>query len=394
MSDSIDISYLSNERFPAYTACSMQQMRMCEAFAQTGARVRLVRPHYFAGRPLPKEKNDLFEFYGIDRCFSLVTLPSLLAWSKRDQAHTRNAWRLPFVGGLSQVAAMAAYLLYLEKKKAHCIYTRNVHAAWVCAQIKRATGRPLSLFFEAHAAVHRPERWFGSILRASNGVVALTENLKSFLCRNYGIAEDRILVAADAAVIKKPIPQSEARQRLGLTGTRDHWVVYTGSLQPGKGVEVLVRAAADLPDCTVIIVGGGIEHIQQIKPIDPSADVRFLGWIEPDRVWSIQCAADVLVLPNTDHPRNEFTSPLKLFEYLQCGHPLVVSDLPVLRRAMPPGRRVYWAKSGDPDRLARAIRQTLADACRQKIPIDDAFASETWHHRAEKIMVFIREKQE
>ena len=69
------------------------------------------------------------------------------------------------------------------------------------------------------------------------------------------------------------------------------------------------------------------------------------------------CSSCIAVLPNRAGSVSEFTSPLKLFEYMASGCAIVVSDLPVLREILAEDEAA-WFQPGDPKGLADAIRRT------------------------------------
>ena len=61
--------------------------------------------------------------------------------------------------------------------------------------------------------------------------------------------------------------------------------------------------------------------------------------------------ADVLALPNPSSAiSREFTSPLKLFEYMASGRPIVASDLPSLREVLADGRNALLVEPATPRR--------------------------------------------
>ena len=63
--------------------------------------------------------------------------------------------------------------------------------------------------------------------------------------------------------------------------------------------------------------------------------MTFTGLVPPAEVAAQLRAADVLVLPNPASAiSSAFTSPLKLFEYMAAGRPIVATDLPSMREVL------------------------------------------------------------
>jgi len=107
-------------------------------------------------------------------------------------------------------------------------------------------------------------------------------------------------------------------------------------------------------------------------------------------------AADVLVLPN--EPVSEesirYTSPIKLFEYMASGRPIVASDLPSIREILSEEIAVFVQPDNKED-LARGIAialkdsvlgEKLASKAREKV------AQWTWQKRAENLRKIISQK--
>ena len=108
-------------------------------------------------------------------------------------------------------------------------------------------------------------------------------------------------------------------------------VVYTGGLLAWKGVEILVQAARLMPEVRFVIVGGMDADVKRIRAqAQDLANVDVLGFQAPSRVPLYLAAADLGVVPNRSQPAisSRYTSPLKIFEAMALGLPLVVSDLP------------------------------------------------------------------
>ena len=68
-------------------------------------------------------------------------------------------------------------------------------------------------------------------------------------------------------------------------------------------------------------------------------------------------------MPSTeDLAYSAYTSPLKLFEYMAAGRPVVSSDLPVLREVLTDERNALLYPSRDPAALAAAVRHARRTA--------------------------------
>jgi glycosyltransferase involved in cell wall biosynthesis len=78
------------------------------------------------------------------------------------------------------------------------------------------------------------------------------------------------------------------------------------------------------------------------------------GFKEKQRIPEYQMAADMLVLPNIPSTKEseKYTSPIKMFEYMASGVPIIASDMPSLREVLndhnatliPPGRCRSFAR--------------------------------------------------
>ncbi len=78
--------------------------------------------------------------------------------------------------------------------------------------------------------------------------------------------------------------------------------------------------------------------------------MTFTGWLPPASVTAELARAHVLILPNTPtHTSERYTSPLKLFEYLAAGRPIVASDLAALREVLRHEDNALLVESGSAD---------------------------------------------
>ena len=126
------------------------------------------------------------------------------------------------------------------------------------------------------------------------------------------------------------------------------------------------------------------------KGISPQ-DVRFEGRIDASAVPAAVAACDICVYPapHTDHSYfMRDTSPLKLFEYLAAGRPVVCADLPPIRDVVDEGSAFFF-RAGSSDDLAKVLAETLknsADALARAHEGRDIVQKHSWQKRMERIL--------
>jgi glycosyltransferase involved in cell wall biosynthesis len=123
--------------------------------------------------------------------------------------------------------------------------------------------------------------------------------------------------------------------------------------------------------------------------LDCASRITFTGLIPPPQVAARLREADVLVLPN---PRsaisNAHTSPLKLFEYMASGRPIVASDLASIQEVLRDGENAVLVEPGNPQALVAGIRKIKDDPdLAQRVAAQAAqdVREFTWARRAERL---------
>jgi glycosyltransferase involved in cell wall biosynthesis len=117
--------------------------------------------------------------------------------------------------------------------------------------------------------------------------------------------------------------------------------------------------------------------------------VSFRGFVPRSEVAGLLEQADVLVMPHTSTPVSErYASPLKLFEYMAIGKPIVASDLSSIREVLRDAENACLVRSADPESLASGIEKVLEDqplAERIARATFEKASSYTWARRAERL---------
>ena len=213
----------------------------------------------------------------------------------------------------------------------------------------------------------RRERAEADIIGCADAVLAsCTEEAAQFE-RLYGPVPGRLEIVAPGVIhaFFAPGDRRGARHALGLG---DHPVLlFVGRIQPLKGLDVAVRALAQLPqrDAVLVVVGGasGADGDAEVRRVHALADelgvadrVRFVPPQPHHLLSSWYRAADVSIVPS----RSE-SFGLVALEAAACGTPVVASAVGGLRTLVDDGHTGYLIDGRDPADFAAAVGTILGD---------------------------------
>ena len=370
------IFYIANIRLPTEKAHGLQIMKMCEQFAGR-ADTELVVPRRF--NPI---KIDPFEYYGVNRSFEITRLPvlDLVKFGRF------GFWLESLI--FSKIAA-----IYLFLKKADVIYGRDEIPLYFLSFFKK------NVFWEAHQG--RVNFAVKRLLKKAAGVITISEGLKSY----YKSKRDGILVSPDAVDFNQfniTLSKEECRQKLSKylpTDVDKKVVLYVGHLYEWKGIDTLLETSHAMKNHAIFVFLGGTEKDSAIFK-SGIGGLKYVQWVPPQLHQEIPLwlkAADILVLPNSAKYEISrlFTSPLKLFEYMASGTPIIASDLPSIREVVSENDVLFFKPDNFQDLVEKTKyalanskeMQNRAESAKQKVQ------NHTWASRAEKILFFIAQKR-
>lgn len=172
-----------------------------------------------------------------------------------------------------------------------------------------------SFGYALRTAVARRRRWFDLVSR----FVCLTNFQKEKLIR-AGLDESKIDVVPNFV---------ESTENLG-TRESGQYLLYVGRITSGKGIEVLLHAAATQPQIPVMVVGRQDPQYRIDAPV-PS-NVHFRGEVAPTELGEIYRSAKALVFPSTCFE----AMPLVPLEAMALGLPVIASRTGAMSDLIPP----------------------------------------------------------
>jgi len=202
----------------------------------------------------------------------------------------------------------------------------------------------------------------------SDRIIAVTPGIKTNLEKIYKIPGEKIVVVSNGAntSLFKPLEQETCRKGLGLD-LEIPYICFVGNLAPWQGVEYLVKAAPSIlsrfPDCRFLIIGDGVMKDNLFKlcrEIGVEDRFIFTGVVAYDRVPLYINASDTCTAPFI-FARNAKIglSPLKLYEYMACGKPVVASNISGVSDVLEASGGGIPVLPENPDALAEGILKLL-----------------------------------
>ncbi len=177
--------------------------------------------------------------------------------------------------------------------------------------------------------------------------------------------------------------------------------MYLGSLHPWKGVENLIRAMPEIQGAQLWIAGGSemrIAELQRLaRDLGCTEKIEFLGSVPPIKRFETIDQADICLLPLSQTSiGSRYTSPLKLFEYMAMGKPIIVSDLPAIREVLAPEETALLVEPENPSAIAAAVNRLMEDvALATRLGTQAralAWAAYSWTARAQRMAGFIQQQ--
>ena len=247
--------------------------------------------------------------------------------------------------------------------------------------------------------------WFKNIVRNADRIIVVSKTLEMWFEKEYDIPSEKmnILPLGANTINSNQNALINIRDKYNISSSP--LLVSASGLTLWHGVDVLIRAIPlikkKFQDVKVIVTGGhqsdkaayiGRRYLDTIaKDLEVQDSVIFTGWVPRDELIAILKEADIGVDPRIPSPNKILGfSPLKDFEYMACGLPIVVSDTPETREVFKDGETAILIPPNDVVGLSEAVIGLLSDkrgayqmGLKAKKVFEERF---TWKKRAKALI--------
>jgi len=316
------ICYLANTAIPSTNASAIQIVKTCESFSELKNKVKLITTNV--------SEDDIFNFYNVKSKFEFKKIK----YFKK------------FPLGIKFYLFSIFSILEGLKFKPDIFITRNFFTCFLLVLLKRET------ILELHHDLNAESRIVRFLVKNFNflnskyliKLIAISNSVKQLYNTNYSVKSDKIIVLPSGSSICKNFKYSIKKKKLNIG--------YLGSLYKSRGSELIIRLAKIDPSNNYYIYGNRKQlNLSNLKKKEKNLFLN--DYVAYKNIPKILSKMDFFLMPYTSSITaagdfgdiTKYTSPLKLFDYLSVGRPILCSNFEVLKEIVGEKKNVIFIKN-------------------------------------------------
>lgn len=325
-------------------------------------------------------------------------------------------WNFPEVLNMPYNSkSIKAFLNIIDKEKPDFFLQHHHDFHYGGAVVKKKTGIPFILHMDgielwvkqnwSKLYLTKLLKWAEEIqVHNADAITVPSRTLQKLIVDFFGIPAEKIIPSPNGVepdVFDNKLNGEPIREQYGI---KDKFVIgFSGTFGAWHGIQELARAAdlikKAIPNAFFFLIGDG-----ESRPLTESLfaekglqkDYLITGFLPFSAVPIRLAACDVLVAPSVSNPKGDFfNSPVKLFEYMSMGKPIVATKVGQQSEVFRHEYNALLVEEKNPSQLAEAISRIYLDKelrkALSKNSRDEVMSKYTWrHHSALTVDAFHR----
>lgn len=268
---------------------------------------------------------------------------------------------------------------------------------WVGLKLKRAGKK---VIFDAHEDLPlqiRNKTYLPLWTRRAASVAV--RHFEAYACRRFDAVvaatpfiREKFLAINSETVDINNYPITEELQNNVDFDARENAVCYIGYITAVRGIREIVQAVGTVPGCRLLLAGRFQEEAVEAEVRAERAweQVDFLGFLDRGGIADVLRRAKAGLATLYPVPNYLDALPVKMFEYMAAGVPVIASDFPLWRAIVEEAECGLCVDPLDPGAIAAAVREILThpEAARRMGENGRQAVRSTynWHHEAQKLL--------
>lgn len=316
------ICYLANTAIPSTNASAIQIVKMCETLAKLKQKVLLITTNV--------NDKDIFDFYGVKNKFNF----------KRISKFTK------FPLGINYYFFSILSIIESLSFKPNIFITRNFFTCFLLIILKK------KVILELHHGIENESRVVKFLVNNLNFLnskyliflIAISEGAKLEYINKHNVKKEKIIVLPSGSSINERYEAPSLKKKYNIG--------YFGSLYESRGFNLIVNLAK-VDNNNLYFIYGNTKNLDKLISKKKIKNLSINNFVPYKNIPKILKKIDIFLMPYVSAITvagdvgdvTKFTSPLKLFDYLSVGRPIICSEIKILKEILKKNSNAIFIKN-------------------------------------------------